>query len=52
MGLQNSLLEHQRVLRAMTASHLLERLLDKHELSHVVLAGGFNASSDPASMRF
>ena len=44
--------EHERELQAMAASRLVEVLLDKREVSHVVLAGDFNASPDSASVRF
>jgi endonuclease/exonuclease/phosphatase family metal-dependent hydrolase len=45
--------EHERELQAAAASRLVEDLLGKRELiSHVVLAGDFNAAPDSASVRF
>ena len=44
--------EHERGLQAVAASHLVEDLLGKREVRHVVLAGDFNATPDAASVRF
>src|SRR5215203_3679954 len=44
--------EHERELQAVAASRLVEDLLGKREVSHVVLAGDFNAAPDSASVRF
>jgi endonuclease/exonuclease/phosphatase family metal-dependent hydrolase len=44
--------ERERELQAVAASHLVEDLLGKREVSHVVLAGDFNAAPDSASVRF
>jgi endonuclease/exonuclease/phosphatase family metal-dependent hydrolase len=44
--------EHERELQAVAASRLLEDLLGEREVSHVVLAGDFNAARDSASVRF
>jgi endonuclease/exonuclease/phosphatase family metal-dependent hydrolase len=44
--------ERERELQAVAASRLIEDLLDERELSHVILAGDFNAAPDSASVRF
>jgi endonuclease/exonuclease/phosphatase family metal-dependent hydrolase len=44
--------EHERELQAVAASQLVEDLLGEREVSHVVLAGDFNAAPDSASVRF
>jgi endonuclease/exonuclease/phosphatase family metal-dependent hydrolase len=44
--------EHERELQAVAASRLLEDLLGEREVSHVVLAGDFNAARDSASVRY
>jgi endonuclease/exonuclease/phosphatase family metal-dependent hydrolase len=44
--------EHERELQAVAASRLVEDLLSEREVSHVVLAGDFNAAPDSASVRF
>jgi len=44
--------EHERGLQAVAASHLVEDLLGKREVRHVVLAGDFNAVPDASSVRF
>jgi endonuclease/exonuclease/phosphatase family metal-dependent hydrolase len=44
--------ERERELQAVAASRLVEGLLGKREVSHVVLAGDFNAAPDSASARF
>jgi len=44
--------EHERELQAVAASRLVEDLLGKREVGHVVLAGDFNAAPDSASVRF
>jgi endonuclease/exonuclease/phosphatase family metal-dependent hydrolase len=44
--------ERERELQAVAGSRLVEDLLGKQEISHVVLAGDFNAAPDSASVRF
>ena len=44
--------EHERELQAVAASRLVEDLLGERKVSHVVLAGDFNAAPDSASVRF
>jgi endonuclease/exonuclease/phosphatase family metal-dependent hydrolase len=44
--------ERERELRAVAGSRLVEDLLGKQEISHVVLAGDFNAAPDSARVRF
>jgi endonuclease/exonuclease/phosphatase family metal-dependent hydrolase len=44
--------EHERELQAVAVSRLVEELLGKRGVSHVVLAGDFNAAPDSASVRF
>ena len=44
--------EHEREVQAVAASRLVEDLLGKREVSHVLLAGDFNAAPDSASVRF
>jgi len=44
--------EHERELQAVASSRFVEDLLGEREVSHVVLAGDFNAAPDSASMRF
>jgi endonuclease/exonuclease/phosphatase family metal-dependent hydrolase len=44
--------ELERELQAVAASRLVEDLVGKREVSHVVLAGDFNAAPDSASVRF
>jgi endonuclease/exonuclease/phosphatase family metal-dependent hydrolase len=43
--------EHERELQAVAASRFVEELVGKREVSHVVLAGDFDAP-DAASVRF
>jgi endonuclease/exonuclease/phosphatase family metal-dependent hydrolase len=44
--------ERERELQAVAGSQLVEDLLGKREISHVVLAGDFNAAPDSGSVRF
>ena len=44
--------EHERELQAVAASRFVEELVGKREVSHVVLAGDFDATPDSASVRF
>jgi endonuclease/exonuclease/phosphatase family metal-dependent hydrolase len=44
--------ERERELQAVAGSQLVGDLLGKREISHVVLAGDFNAAPDSGSVRF
>ena len=44
--------EHERELQAVASARLVEDLLAEREVSHVVLAGDFNAPPDASSVRF